>query len=320
LKTYPVPSFIARDLKAVEKRLAKEVAASSALFRKPAAQTVAAGGKRLRPALVLMSAQAGDYDYSKLEPVALAVELLHTATLVHDDVLDGAEQRRGTATVRVAWGDGVAVATGNMLLARTFSVLCGRTRAAVMACLAAAAERLSEGEIMQQEAVRNPDITVDEYTERVRLKTASLFAACCEAGATTAGAPDKDAMALRRYGECLGIAFQIFDDILDIKGDSGCTGKTTGADILDGTITLPLIYAIALDKSGRLRLVMSETADSRMVDEAVGIVASTGAIERARSEARGYVEKAVAAVDGIGSAALKKELTEVGDFVIDRYN
>lgn len=321
MKTYPIPPRVARDLKAVERGIEKTLGAYPGNLREPAAHTVSAGGKRLRPALTLICGMAGDYDYSRLEPVALCVELLHTATLVHDDILDEAGERRGMKTVNGAWNPEVALATGDMLLAESFKVLCGRVPHRVMAGMTETAALLSSGEIMQQKAVRNTDLPVEEYSRRVCYKTASLFSSCCELGAAATGAQDRDLLALKKYGECLGMAFQIFDDVLDIVADEAKLGKPVGADMRDGTVTLPLIYALNADTSGTLkRIIETESSPEGDIVEALRITVETGGVDRARREAKEYVEQACASISGLREEALKKQLVAIGDFVIDRYN
>ena len=321
MKKYPVPAVILKDLKRVERAITEALADREGQLKEPAAHTVRAGGKRLRPALTLIAGQAGDYDYDKIETVAVAIELLHTATLVHDDVMDGAGIRRGLPTVNGRWNDIVAVATGNFLFARSFYVLCGKSASGVMPGLTFTALELSRGETMQQQALRDVDLSIEEYTERVRAKTASLFSACCGYGALAAGAGSDEVEALKRYGECLGLAFQIYDDVLDFTADESVLGKPVGADIRDGTVTLPVIYALRDDPSGKVREVMTcaepTEADVGMVLE---LVNGNGAIDRAKTDAAAYIEKACRAVAAIGNTSLKKELTDIGEFVINRYN
>lgn len=321
MKTYPVPARIARDLKSVEKGLEAVLVAYPGGLREPAQHIVEAGGKRLRPALVLISGQAGEYRYDSLEPIALCVELLHTATLVHDDVLDGAGERRGRSTVNGRWNDETAVATGNMLLAAGFAALCDKTSPRVMAGMAATAELLSAGETMQQRALRDTALSIEDYTKRVCFKTASLFAACCEFGGAAGGASETDSRALKQFGECLGLAFQIFDDVLDVVAEESKLGKPVGADVRDGTVTLPAIYALSGDESGELKVIVEDTAVSEeSVARALAIIVATGGVERAKADARAYVGRALDAVKYVSHKALKNELTAIGEFVVDRYN
>jgi heptaprenyl diphosphate synthase len=322
LKTYPIPPRIFVDLDRVENALSSVLESYPGKLKEPAGYTVAAGGKRLRPALALIAGQAGKYDYAKLEPVALSAELLHTATLVHDDVLDEAGLRRGLATVNAKWGEAAAIATGNMLLSEAFAALCGHSQPLTMKGMTECAALLSAGELMQQRALRNPALSIDEYNRRVCYKTAALFAACCEYGARAGGAGQADITALKHYGECLGMAFQIFDDILDITANEKRLGKPVGGDLRDGTVTLPVIYALSMGNKARLEEIIRADGplDDATVAEAIEIVKESGGIEEARRAARGYLDRAFADIENVSKKALKVELTAIGEFVIDRYN
>ncbi len=321
MNTYPVPARIRRDLKKVENGLGTVLAAYPGVLREPTQHIIKAGGKRLRPALVLISGQAGEYDYDRLEPLALCAELLHTATLVHDDVLDGAGERRGRATVNGRWDDRIALATGNVLLAASFAALCDRAAPRVMAGMAVAAELLSAGETMQQRAWRDTSLSIEDYTRRVCYKTASLFAACCELGGVAGGAPEADIRALKQFGECLGLAFQVFDDVLDIVADEAKLGKSVGADVRDGTVTLPAIYALAGDESGELKAILEDpTLPEDAVQRALRLIVASGGVEEAKNDARDYVSRALEAIEHVSRKALKTELKAIGEFVVDRYN
>ncbi|MFA5867890.1 MAG: polyprenyl synthetase family protein [Actinomycetota bacterium] len=322
MKPYPIPQRIAIDLERVETALSGILNAYPGQLREPAGYTVEAGGKRLRPVLTLIAGQAGIYDYDKLEPVALSTELLHTATLVHDDVLDEAGLRRGRETVNARWGEKTAVATGNMLLTEAFTALCDKSEPFVMKGMTDCAALLSEGELMQQRALRHTALSIEEYNRRVCYKTAALFAACCEFGARVSGAGMADIKALKQYGECLGMAFQVFDDILDVTADEAKLGKPVGGDIRDGTVTLPVIYALARKHSQRLKEIIQTAGplDDETVNEAIEIIKDSGGVDQARAEARDYLDRAFLGIENISKKALKVELTAIGEFVIDRYN
>ncbi len=322
MKRYPIPQRIAFDLARIETALSGIMDAYPGRLSKPAGYTVEAGGKRLRPALVLIAGQAGTYDFDKLEPVALSTELLHTATLVHDDVLDEAGLRRGRETVNARWGEKTAIATGNMLLTEAFAALCDKSEPLVMKGMTDCAALLSEGELMQQRALRHTALKVEEYNRRVCYKTAALFAACCEFGARVSGAGMADIKALKQYGECLGMAFQVYDDILDITSDEAKLGKPVGGDIRDGTVTLPVIFALAKTHGKRLKEIIQTAGplNDATVNEAIDIIKDSGGIDQAKAEARNYIDNAFRGIENISKKALKVELTAIGEFVIDRYN
>lgn len=319
---YPISARVDADMQRIERAIKYRLASYEGDLKEPAEHTVEAGGKRLRPALTLIAGQAGSYDYDALEPVAICAELLHTATLCHDDVLDEAATRRGWETVNARWGETTAIATGNMLLSQAFTALVDKVEPIIMAGMTECATRLSAGELMQQKALRDTGLKVEEYNRRVCHKTASLFGACCEFGARACGAGVSDTKALKQYGECLGMAFQVFDDILDITADEAVLGKPVGGDIRDGTVTLPVIYAIANDTKGRLREIISttEALSDEDVEGAIEIIKASGGIEQAKVEARSYIERAYSDIEHVSKKALKTELTAIGEFVIDRYN
>jgi geranylgeranyl pyrophosphate synthase len=280
-----------------------------------ATETIAAGGKRLRPLLVLLAAGepvgAGD----GLVRAAVAVELVHAATLVHDDVLDAASLRRGRPTVWASAGRNAATATGDLLFARSFAELAANGDATQVRVLSRASSDLARGELLQRADAWNADISVDRYLTRCELKTARLFEAACELGELEAGR----APALGAFGRRIGLAFQLLDDVLDVSGPADRTGKHRGTDLLDGTITLPLILAresdpelAALDP----RAVTSPEEAERVCDA----IAATGALEQARSRALALVAEAKAELPGGIAASQRRALELVADGVVDRYS
>ena len=235
---------LARLLEGTESRLGEAIDGHGAELARHSTATLSAGGKRLRPMLVFLCAN-GDGD-GRLVAAAAAVELLHMATLVHDDVLDSAPLRRGRPTVFAEGGRLAATTTGDLLFSRSFAELASTGSPDAVRTLSEASTALARGELMQRADAWSPHVTPERYLERCRLKTASLFAASCRLGALFGGRP---AMAeeLGAFGEDIGLAFQILDDVLDVSGPAERTGKPRGADLLDGTVTLPLILARARD-------------------------------------------------------------------------
>ncbi len=249
----------------------------------PASDTLAAGGKRLRPLLVLIC--GGAKDEQELVRAAAAVELIHMATLVHDDVVDDALLRRGRPTVFARDGRETATATGDFLFSRSFALLAAngdpeQVRALSDACLA-----LARGELAQRHDAYRLDVDEQRYAQRCELKTASLFAAACRLGALAARRPAQEATALGSYGRRLGLAFQMLDDVLDVSGPEERTGKHRGTDLLDGTVTLPLILAhLGLSD---LRTVTSREEAEALCDR----IAATGALEETRTRAASLVAR-----------------------------
>jgi geranylgeranyl pyrophosphate synthase len=274
---------LATYLDALEARLADAVSAHPGVVADASAETVGAGGKRLRPVLVFLSTPHAGRGDDRTVAAGVAVELVHVATLVHDDLLDGARIRRGEATVWALHGEAIARAVGDYLFARAFAELAATRDAEAVAVLAQAALSLARGEALQRRHAFRPDTPVDEYLARCSLKTGKLFEAACLLGG---------GRRLAAFGRALGIAFQIVDDILDCTGDADETGKAPGVDLRDGTPTLPLILAARRDERVRRALGGDDAPD------ALASVAATGALDDARSVALEYARRARAALDG----------------------
>lgn len=282
-----------------------------------AGETLHAGGKRLRPLLVYLSAPLDGRDRPDLERAAAAVELVHMASLVHDDVLDRAALRRGLPTVWATHGDAVATATGDYLFARAFAVLAESGDAAATATLADCALALSRGEALQKAQTRRPETTPADYRARCALKTGALFGTACALGARLGGARDPAAVtALEDYGRNLGLAFQIGDDVLDCDGTPRATGKALGTDLLDGTASLPLLLAAGRDAA--VATALRDGVEPGDVLEILHRVRASGALEEARSEAYHHVAAAEAALDPLGDDFDVPALAAVAQGVVDR--
>ena len=312
-------------LERTEARLAEVADGHGDALGRHAGGTLAAGGKRLRPVLVFLCADgqhrgaAGTargfaHGDKRLVAAGTAVELLHMATLVHDDVLDGAELRRGRPTVFADGGRAAATATGDLLFSRAFAQLTATGSEEAVRALSAASSALARGELMQRADAWREDVTPERYLERCRLKTASLFEASCRLGALFGGRPEL-ADPLGRFGERLGVAFQMLDDVLDVTGPPERTGKPRGADLFDGTVTLPLILARRSDPS--------LTSTVRCAEEASAVcdrIAATGALDEAREQALGYVSEAKGALAGLELSEQRKHALDlVADGVVERY-
>lgn len=287
-------------LEELEEQLEATVRTHPGLVAAVAGDALAAGGKRLRPLLVFLATPPGTRP-----PVAagVAVELVHMATLVHDDLIDGAEFRRGRASAWSAYGPAAARATGDYLFARAFAELAATGAAQAVSLLAEAALSLARGEAMQRRQAHDPDTTVEAYVERCALKTGKLFEAACLLGA---GARES---VLGAFGLALGVAFQITDDILDCSGETVETGKIAGVDLREGTPTLPLILAAREDEVVRRALAGGP------LDGALVRVAATGALERSRQVALDYACRARTCLDG---ELYRDELEALTHLVVDR--
>jgi geranylgeranyl pyrophosphate synthase len=304
-----------RDLMERTERRLEEIAASHGpeLTRHSAA-TLAAGGKRLRPMLLFIC--AGDTASEDLVSAGAAVELLHTATLVHDDVLDRAALRRGRPTVFSSGGTGAATATGDYLFSRAFAELAATGSEDAVRALSSASSALARGELIQREDAWSGDVTRERYLERCELKTARLFEAACRLGALL-GAPGAAAAdGLGSFGGRIGVAFQIFDDVLDVAGPAERTGKPRGTDLLDGTVTLPLIVARERDDSLR-EVRVTDPAEAEAVCDRI---AATGALAESRREALSHVGAAKEELHGLQLMERQRKALElVADGVVERY-
>jgi geranylgeranyl pyrophosphate synthase len=293
----------------VEDRLRAEIVGHGELLGEDAASTLAAGGKRLRPMLVLLCAGEGGSDAAVR--AATAIELVHMATLVHDDVLDEAPLRRGNPTVAATSGRARAIATGDLLLSRAFALLADAGDARSVQLLAEAAVALARGELAQRHDAFDTGISEQRYLERCRLKTATLFECACLLG--------HDDAALREFGAEVGLAFQLLDDVLDVTGPPERTGKARGTDLLDGTVTLPLIEAAAADPD--ILAVDLHGLDATSAAALCDRIAATGALEMVRARA---LEMVAAGKRRLEAAAFEPEqrqlLALVADGVVQRYS
>jgi geranylgeranyl pyrophosphate synthase len=298
----------------VEERMLAAARGHGPLLARFAGDTIAAGGKRLRPLLVCLAAGAPPPETEGLVSAAVAVELVHAATLVHDDVLDGSSLRRGRPTVVADGGRLPAVATGDLLFSRAFSELAAGGSTEAVRVLSHASSELARGELMQRADAWQAEVSVERYLERCRLKTAVLFRAACELGALEGGGdPDE----LGAFGEQIGVAFQILDDVLDVSGPPERTGKPRGADLLDGTVTLPLIVARSRDAelaAVQPRAIRSAGDALRICDR----IAATGALDESRERAFELVKIAKERLPGLPERQ-RAALELVADGVVERF-
>ncbi len=294
---------------AVEDLLRAQVGGHGEVLSADAAATLAAGGKRLRPMLVLLC--AGEAGGEEAERAATAIELVHMATLVHDDVLDDAPLRRGLPTVAATSGRERAVATGDLLLARAFALLAEAGDGRAVKLLAEASVALARGELAQRQDAFDLGIDERRYLDRCRLKTATLFECACLLG--------RDDEHLRRFGTEVGLAFQLLDDVLDVSGPPERTGKARGTDLLDGTVTLPLIAAIAADPG--IAAVDLQGLDTAGAAALCDRIAATGALEEVRSRALAMVAAGKRELGRSSFGPEQRQLLElVADGVVQRYS
>lgn len=314
---------VAADLEAFDKKLDSFLKADSALINAVVKHILASRGKRLRPALVFLSSRSNGLFSSKLIEAALAVELIHTATLLHDDVIDESEIRRGKETVNYQWNNLVSVLMGDFLFARAFRIMVGTGSTELVGSISAATERVSVGELRQVEEVANYDLPEDEYIKIISDKTASLFAVSCEAGPILKKSSAKVRRSFREFGENIGIAFQIADDLLDCIGNSEKTGKIPGNDLTQGKVTLPLIYSISKSSQKTRREItdlLNNGINKKGISRVLKFITEQGGIDYTYSIARSYSERAGNIIDSLKDNIYSRTLRDILNFTVTRDN
>jgi heptaprenyl diphosphate synthase len=285
------------------------------------ADLFAAGGKRIRPALVLLSAKIGTYDLDRLMPAAVAVELTHAATLVHDDVIDRATMRRGRPTVAASLGDEPAIVVGDYYFAKAYEQAANTQTPEVVTILAEAVMKICAGEVRQQAIRHHYDATLDEYMPRIEAKTATLLAACCDIGALLGGLNEGDRAHLRDYGRLLGLAFQIADDVLDYIGTEDEVGKPIGHDVAEGFATLPLMLAMEEPPiAGRLAPLLrsGHELSPAQAEQVVELVRASQGPQRAIDRAQSLASDARRELHSIDGGETAKALSSLTNYVVSR--
>jgi heptaprenyl diphosphate synthase len=312
---------VVADLSAVEAALRDEIQRDPDVVSASMAALFAAGGKRLRPALVLLAAKCGRYDLEKLLPAAMAVELTHAATLVHDDVIDRSAVRRGRPTVAASLGDEPAIVIGDFYFAKAYEHAARTDSTEVVGILARTVMEICAGEVRQQAIRYDYHTEIGEYLKRIEAKTATLLAACCDIGSVLAQLPASQRSALHAYGRMLGLAFQIADDVLDYLGSLGEIGKPIGQDIAEGFATLPLMLARDdPDTASRLDSVLSggRKMSAQEAKQVVELVRGSYAPQQAIERAREYASAARKQLDVIDAGEARDALAALTDYVVSR--
>ncbi len=304
-------AFLEKPMRKVEETLQEVVQSPVQEMTAMALHLLSAGGKRLRPALTLLSAElAGEINHRAVL-FAAAVELMHTATLIHDDVIDKADLRRGRATVHTLWGNEAAVMCGDFLYATAFNILAKDGDIEVIRTMAQASSQICEGEVLELQLAFNPEITEEQCIEIARLKTAELMAAACKIGTMASGINGQITNAVEFFGRNLGIAFQIVDDVLDMEGSVEEIGKPVGSDLLEGKVTLPVrltLDALPGEKQAiwKQRIVKRELTPQDVADLAK-FARENGVLEQARARAKKFVEKALGQLMKVASEVNSSE-------------
>ena len=313
-----LPDEASEAVVGVEERLIEVAYGALGELVAPALEALTAGGKRLRPILLVLSARMGEPEDGALLTASTAIEILHTATLIHDDVVDKAGSRRGRPTTAAAHGREVAVATGDYLFAEAFYGLAEIGDPRLVRAFSEAAMGLAAGELEQFRSARGP-VEVEAYLEHIRMKTAGLFKAACVAGGTLGGLSIKQVDALATYGQALGLAFQMSDDVMDLVGKPGLMGKGVGADLAEGTVTLPVIFALKEGDAAVIRQVLQTPSPSpELLEAGIEAVLATDAIRKTETWAMGEVEAAIEGLKLLPDGAERAILEAIASEVVGR--
>lgn len=313
-------ALIANDMQAVDAVIRERLHSDVPLIRQIAEYIIAGGGKRMRPALLLLSAQAAKYQGQQHHELAAVVEFIHTATLLHDDVVDESALRRGRETANAHFGNAASVLVGDFLYSRAFQMMVGVGSMRVMEILADATNVIAEGEVLQLMNCHNADVDVADYLRVVRYKTAKLFEASSRLGAVLGASSGEIETGLADYGMHLGTAFQIVDDVLDYSGSEDEIGKSLGDDLAEGKPTLPLIHVIQngnRDQSGLVRSAL-ENGGRELFGEIIKAVQATGGLEAAMLVAEGEIDQAKSALAALPNSQYKDALLQFADFAVAR--
>ena len=317
---YPFLSVVKQDFQAVDDLIRANLNSEVPMVEEIAAYLIEAGGKRLRPLLVLLCAKACGYQGRDHVKLAAVIEFLHTAMLLHDDVVDESDLRRGRETVNAVWGNAPSVLVGDFLHSRAFEMMVDIGNIRVMEILSRATNVIAEGEVQQLSFIRNPATTEVEYMEIISRKTAMLFQAAAHAGAVLAGANEKTEHALRDYGLHLGIAFQMVDDQLDYLGTPEELGKNIGDDLAEGKVTLPLIVAMRNGQPDQKAFVEDAIRNGGVenLPEMIQLVKATDALKYTSEQANTERCEAMACLNNVADSEFKDSMNTLVNFVVDR--
>ncbi|GFE59411.1 polyprenyl synthetase family protein [Geobacter sp. AOG1] len=315
-------ALIGEDLKNVELQFKKDLQSNVPLIRKVAEYVVSSGGKRIRPALLLLAAKLCGYHGERHVPLASVVEFIHTATLLHDDVVDNANLRRGIASANTLWGNEASVLVGDFLFSKSFSLMVADGDLRVLGVLSNATTLIAEGEVLQLVSTSDLEMTEERYVEVVRCKTAILLSAACHAGAIIGGATPEQEASLRDFGMDLGIAFQLMDDTLDYVANEDEFGKSIGHDLEEGKITLPLIHTLLrctpAEREQIGDIVDKESLAAEDFHAVFDLVNTYGGIDYAMGKAREYIERAKTHLSTFAASPGKTALQSLADYVVTR--
>lgn len=315
-----IAETIAADMDAMNAVIRRELHSDVNLVNQIAEYIINAGGKRIRPVLVLLLANAFGYKGQAHYDLAAVVEFIHTATLLHDDVVDESSLRRGRQTANALFGNAASVLVGDFLYSRAFQMMVNVGNMRVMQILADATNVIAEGEVMQLLNMHDPDVSEANYLLVIRSKTAKLFEAAAQLGSLIAGASDADVDAAGEYGRCLGTAFQLIDDALDYSGHVSEIGKNVGDDLREGKPTMPLIYLMQHGTEAQRELIRAciEQGDEQHFDAVLDAITHSGALAYTRQQADVAAKRAAEAISGLPDGKYKESLLQLCSFAVER--
>ncbi|OCA90932.1 heptaprenyl diphosphate synthase component II [Bacillus sp. FJAT-27225] len=315
MKLKMMTSFLNSDLTLIEKTLEDTIQAESLLLRQASLHTLQAGGKRIRPVFVLLAAKFGNYDIERVKHVAVSLELIHMASLVHDDVIDDAELRRGQPTIRSKWDNRIAMYTGDYILALSLEVMTNIENPVAHRILANTIVEVCIGEIQQIRDKYRFNQTIRDYFRRIKRKTAILIAVSCELGAVAGGADREISRKLYRFGYYVGMSYQIIDDILDFTGTEKELGKPAGGDLLQGNITAPVLYAMEDPLLREKIMAVSEHTSQQEMNEIIDSIKKSSAIDQSMALSNRYLEKALTILETLPQNKAKKTLNDIAKYI-----
>jgi octaprenyl-diphosphate synthase len=319
---HKILSAVAEDLAEIETELSKNLTPYVDLVTEIARHILFSGGKRLRPLLTVLSSRLCDYRGDSIKKFSIIFEYLHTATLLHDDLVDGGRMRRGKQAAHTLWDNSSAVLVGDFLYARSLSIAAETGRPEIIRIIAGITENMSQGEIHQLMRKGALDLTEDEYLEVIRRKTAVLFQGACRVSAILAGVPAEKESALAAYGLNLGLAFQMADDLLDYTVDSRTLGKLVGADLREGKLTLPVIHALREagtdDRRQMTRIIQNENFSDAEFQHLIGLLEKYGGIEYTRQRAAERIRRAKAGLSVFDEGPARETLLDIADYALAR--
>lgn len=315
-----IRALTGEDLAAVDQFIITQLESRIPLVKEIIEYVMSCGGKRVRPLILLLSARALNHNAKQHIDLAAAVELIHTATLLHDDVVDNSTLRRGHETTNIIWGSDASVLVGDFLYSRAFQIVVDQRHMPIMEIFAKSTHFIAEGEILQMINRKNPDTTEEYYFDVIHRKTAKLFEVSSQFGAMISTENERDIHALRDYGKHIGMAYQLIDDALDYAQSTDQTGKNIGQDLSEGKTTLPLIYAMQKSKGADLELLRTaiKNGSTDELQNILGIIESTDAIKYTSATAKHHAQKAREALTPLPATPYRKALEELSDFVVER--